>query len=306
VGRIAFALAIAGLLSFATAEQSLAQQSLALENCPQLSESAERRLIEEHLFGGAPSGDDLLVRRPYVAAYDAEHRVPRWVAWHAIPEYRNPPTRSGRWATFHGDDDVTRPVVSDDYLGLLGSRRNIARGHLAPHFISGGDRDGDGRRAARDIDDACTVFEINLMSNIAPQFHNRLNGAGGLWGGLESRLRTRLRRGQSFHLIAGTIFGDDPDLVGPDHDIAVPDMFFQIVITEDEEVVPFLFAHPTKLGQAGCLLRQQLQACITTIDEIEQLSGLDFFGGFVAGDVAQLQAPDGAANWQTILARRTP
>src|SRR3546814_1893293 len=84
------------------------------------------------------------------------------------------------------------------------------------------------------IEDACTVFEFNYMSNIAPQLHSRFNGSGGLWYKLETRIRERVAgKGKSVHIIAGTVFGDgDAHVVGPDEDIFVPHMFYQIIISE--------------------------------------------------------------------------
>lgn len=184
---------------------SLHTDPLAAENCPPLSEAKKTRLVDQHVFGGPPSRGALLVRRAYVTSYDAPHRVPRWTAWEATPAFRETPARTGRWATFRIDDEVGNPVRSDDYNGLEQSRLNLARGHMAPYFISGGDRDGDGRLAERDIDDACTIYEINFMSDIAPQNQDHLNGSGGLWGNLESKLRSAMTRGRSFHVIADDV-----------------------------------------------------------------------------------------------------
>lgn len=285
---------------------SLAQSQIVFENCSDPTAAEARRLVDLHVYGGAPSGEGLLVRRGYVAVYDENYRIPRWTAWQAIPDYRRTPARTGKWNAFHPDVDVQNPVVHADYDGLAATARNLARGHIAPHFISGGDRDSDGRLAVRDIDDACTVFEINLMSNVTPQMQNSFNGSGGEWGRLEGRIRRALTRGQSFHIIAGPILNDDPVLVGPHRDIALPAMFFQIVISDDDEVVPFLFGHPSTLDGAGCVLRrtQPLTNCISTIADIERLTGLDFFSEFSSADERAMETQDGVANWQEIEQRR--
>jgi transposase len=67
-------------------------------------------------------------------------------AWHVVPEYLDTPKRKGRWANFRTDPDIANPVEDDDYNGLL-EDFDIARGHIAPYFISGGDRDDDGKDA---------------------------------------------------------------------------------------------------------------------------------------------------------------
>lgn len=54
------------------------------------------------------------------------------------------------------------------------------------------DRDHDGYEKdfkVEDIDDASTVFEINAMSNVAPQFYDKFNFSSGVWWNLEYDVR---------------------------------------------------------------------------------------------------------------------
>ena len=278
--------------------------------CPALSEEDKSALVAEHLFGGAPSSGAILIRRGYVTEYDAARRVPRWAAWHAAPDYLDTPEREGRWKSFRTDPDVGNPVRNGDYTGLKAAF-DYARGHIVPYFISGGDRDDDGQDAEietennlpiEDIDDACTVFEINYMSNVAPQLHGAFNGAGGLWFELETIVRTKLIGAVTpLRIIAGTIFGDaDIHKVGPDEDIHVPHMFYKIVIA-DSGVVPFLFIHKAQIGDKGCGLDAALETCIVKLADIEALTGLDFFAGLPDTDEALLEGTDGRAVWQVLL-----
>jgi endonuclease G len=288
---------------------SLSPAIAVAQPCPDLSAFAKARLIEEHVFGGLPSEGDVLVRRGYVLSYDDAHRVPRWAAWHASPDYRSIPDRDvSRWGSFHEDPDLTNPVEDDDYNGLYNSEDNFARGHIVPYYISGGDRDRDGQSAAdaegddlADLDDACTVFEIMYMSNIAPQYHYDFNGSGGLWYELESDLRELIDdQGASFHIIAGSIFGDDIQYVGPEDDrtIGVPDMFFKIVIT-DQGPIGFLFAHRRQLVPEACPLEAELVDCIVPISVIEAASGLDVFNAFAQLE-DDFEAIEGRALWHTL------
>ena len=279
------------------------------QSCPDLSPVQRAQLIERHVFGGLPSEGDVLVRRGYVLSYDEAHRVPRWAAWHAAPDYRSIPDRDvSRWGSFHEDPDLTDPVEEDNYNGLFNSDDNFARGHIVPYYIAGGDRDGDGQSAAdaegddlADLDDACTVFEIMYMSNIAPQYHYDFNGSGGLWYALETELRDLIDQGAQFHIIAGTIFGaNDIQYVGPEDDrtIGVPDMFFKIVVT-DQGPVGFLFAHRRRLVPEACPLEAELADCIVPIARIEAAAGLDLFSGLAQLE-DELEAIDGETLWQTL------
>lgn len=258
------------------------------QDCPPLSPVEQARSIDRNLLGGIPTDGEVLVRRGYVAEYDPQHRTPRWVAWRALPSYRETPRRDGRWSSFRADPDISNPVVTGDYNGLFASEDNFARGHLAPYFISGGDRDGDGLLAAGpdgetplDFDDQCAVYEFNYMTNIAPQYHRRFNGfergdGEGLWYQLETDVRSMVEFGRSFHIIAGTIYGSDGvQFVGPDGDIGVPDMFYKVVIG-DEGPVAFLFTHRRQLDANACPLDAELADCIVPFEIIESLTGLDF------------------------------
>jgi endonuclease G len=275
-------------------------------DCPALSDAARTDLMNEHVFGGSPSGQTPLVRRAYATEYDPATRTPRWTAWHFSQDYRQTPTRRGVWKAFRRDGDVQNPVVDDDFVGMVNTDGELHRGHIAPYFISGGDRDGDGRYAASgpqnlerdDLDDACTVFEINLMTNIAPQLE-AFNGSGGAWYELESAIRDLADAGHDIHIIAGTIFGANPQRRGPNNDIAVPDLFYQIVVI-DGEAIPFLFVHRRRLGTNGCARTAELETCIASIGAIEQLAHLDFFAGLSAARERSLESTDGSAAWAAL------
>lgn len=121
------------------------------QNCPPLTQSQRTALRNEHLYGGQPSPGPVLVRRAYITQYDTVHRMPRWTAWQAAPDYLHPPNRSGQWATFRTDPNVANPVRTTDYNGV--GALDMARGHMVPYSISGGDRDHDGLRAPNDLYD---------------------------------------------------------------------------------------------------------------------------------------------------------
>jgi endonuclease G len=268
-----------------------------------LTAADQARFRAEHLFGGQPIAGPVSVRRAYVTQYDPAHRVPRWVAWTERASYRSSIDRHGRWATFRDDPGLASPVHDHDYDGLE-KDLDYARGHMTPYFISGGDRNSNGRTGTTDDFDACTVFEVNYMSNVTPQSQSHFNGAGGLWYALETIERDRiLPRGIVLHVIAGTIFGPDPQMVGPHHDIAVPDMFYRILVT-DQGAIPFLFVHRRRLGPAGCDLSARLEACIVTVADIERLTGADFFNGLGDARERAIESSDGAALWRVLSVRR--
>jgi hypothetical protein len=106
--------------------------------------------------------------------------------------------------------------------------------------------------------------------------------------------------GVPIHIIAGTLFGDAPVTTAGNGQIPVPHMFFQILITP-YGVVPFLFVHTAKIGQHGCELDDELEACIVAITDVEAVTGLDFFNAFSDDFEAVLQTPDGPLVWQVLV-----
>ena len=261
----------------------------------ELSESDRTMLLGRHLVHGELSKGSVLVRRAYVTEYDAARRLPRWAAWYAAGEFRPPPKRDGIWKNFHPDPQVPDPVVHGDY-----THSGFSRGHIVPYYISGGDRNGNGkdaecsvedqergmdedcltveRRPVQDPYDACTVFEVNYMSNITPQYQSGFNGSGGLWYELERIVRNAIdREEKAFNLVAGPVFSNDSvRKIGPHSDIHVPHSFFKVVI-HDGMPLAFLFAHDREANGPGCPLHAELRDCVVSVDKVEMATGLDFF-----------------------------
>ncbi len=296
----------AAIVGVCVAFTSLVASAQAQADCKITSASAKSKLIKEHVLGGVPSENKLLVRRGYVTDYDVKHRIPIWTAWRVEADFLESPVRKGKWKTFRTDTEVTNPVVDDDYLGLEKSL-GYARGHMAPYFISGGDRNKNGQYAAKDAYDACTVYEINYMSNVAPQLHREFNGSGGLWYRLETHIREDIaRNGKSVHVIAGTILGeDDAYVVGPAKDIFVPNMFYQVVVSK-EGAVPFLFVHHIRIGSKGCDLDAKLETCIVRLSDVERVAGIKLFPDLAPADKAWLENSNGREVWETLIGAVEP
>ena len=261
----------------------------------------QKALVDTHCPYGLPSSDNVLVRQGYVAAYDPDRRIPLWAAYHAHPDYRPAPERKSRVKSFRKDPDVTNAVVDDDYNGLLSSR-GFARGHLAPYFIMGGDRNDSGLGANRtgesDEHDEKTVFQANFMSNIAPQHHLGFNGGSGVWYEVETYIREKVvDKGWEAHVIAGCVLGPKSmEKVGPDGDIEVPPAFFQIVSFPTEEgdypiVLAFLLPHHR-------IAHGDPEDFLVSVDVIEALTGLNFFSELDDDFEEWIEGVDTFENWE--------
>ena len=87
----------------------------------------------DHAYGGIPSGGAYVERQGYIIQFDAEHKTPRWVAYHVKPEHLDTPDRKKhKWGKFRDDPDMIGEATEDDYKGQFRTWRNYAKGHLAP------------------------------------------------------------------------------------------------------------------------------------------------------------------------------
>ncbi len=257
--------------------------------------SASPELIEEHVFGGLPSEDDLMVRTAYVLDYDADRKAPRWVAYHLNANYRQTPKRTGKWSSYRNDPDRTDEPREADYRGVFQDEiRNYARGHLAPFMISGGDRDGDGKildadkdgivEAGDDPDEADTVKQVNFHSNLTPQHHHAFNGSGGVWFEIEERVRELQEEHGEVWVFAGPVFGPgNYDIIG--NDVHVAPMFFQIIIWETNANEPDMEAYlmPHHQRDHGSIAEH-----LVSVRHIEAMTGLNFFPDLALGDAERM------------------
>jgi len=249
-----------------------------------------------HAYGGIPSGGAFVERNAYIIQFDPIHKTPRWVAYHVKPEYLDTPSRGEQWAKFRNDPDIIGEATEKDYKDQFNTWRNYAKGHLAPYFISGGDRDNDGTNAeGGDPDDAKTVYQIMYMSNMAPQHHDNFNGVGGLWYEAETYIRDTLLKAQQKEVwvFDGCIYGPGSyDKIGAG--VEVPPMFFKIVITETEgkaKVLAFLFPHQIKK-------HGDIQDYLVSVNLIEAMTGLDFFPDLHTEEWEQGERKSTWENWE--------
>lgn len=296
-----------------------------LKSCAKLiTPEVKQQLIEEHIRYGLPSEDNLEVTQSYITAYDSVHNVPKWTAWHATKEYLDTPIgihnkqRVGVWARFR-TDPLHPNVKPNDYTGWF-KVSDIIKGHLTPYFVSGGDRNDNGKDAeiegsskVEDAFDACATFEINSMSNITPQYQHSFNGSGGAWFALESKVRNVLREGRDLNEIAGTIFLKNEPIkyIGnrkrpsSTWDIGIPHGFYKIILDNNtHKAFAFLFGHDlhvpggcdTRTG-SGKKIKRKPSQCMASISQIEKLSGLTFFPKLSAAEKNKLFSSNTAGEW---------
>ncbi|MBI2496945.1 MAG: DNA/RNA non-specific endonuclease [Opitutae bacterium] len=206
-----------------------------------------------HVYGGAPVGGPLrvLANTGYVVGYSDLLGDPLWAAYRVRDtDLKDSPPRPEQFALDPRTVARIDPAVYD--------RSGYDRGHLAPNYAIA-TRYGPQAQA-----------ETFLMSNVMPQKHG-LNA--GLWKSLEQKIATSYpgRFGEVW-VIAGPVFGPRPDKLR--RRVAVPEACYMIIVDEsDGRIRAEAFVFPQDP------VSTQLDTYLTSIDEIERRTGLDFLAG---------------------------
>ena len=205
----------------------------------------------EHLLYGIPMEPDLLLdRKGFAIGYSRRHRQAIWVSYMLTAAHLESPQVARRGA-FKADPAVKfRPVRPNDY-----TRTGYDRGHLAP--------------AADMTYSVDTMKHSFFMTNISPQ----LPGCNrGIWKRLESQVRLWALRERQLYVVTGPVFADGAHTMGKT-DIPVPVAFYKVILdmTPPMKMIGFVIPNqPTK---------RRLQSFVVSVDDVEALTGCDFFSG---------------------------
>lgn len=199
----------------------------------------------------ALSEEDYIVEyEGYTSSYDMFTKTPEWVAYELTKdETYGDAAREGKF--FSPDERVLLPQPDDyDYRGS-----GWTRGHLAP---------------AADFrwnDDA--MWDTFHFTNCCPQ-NKDLNE--GMWNTLEKKCRTWARRYGSVYIVTGPVIGENIYGTIGKNKVTVPDAFFKAVMVHDGnhwQSIAFVMNNSSR--------NPNMQKCAMTVDELEKLTGFDFF-----------------------------
>ena len=204
------------------------------------------------------SDDYLIDKGIYVLSYNSERNLANWVAW------RLDATDLGtfeRTDHFRSETDLPTTfyhVKSSDY-----TNSGFDRGHLCPSA------DRTATAAAND-----TTF---LMTNMHPQLH-ALNA--GAWSEMETFERSLAVPGKNVYIVAGPLFPTTPSTIG--HGVQVPSASYKVMIVLNSGEGPSDVTTTTPIYAAVMpnvenVNDQAWTTYMTSVDNVEQLSGYDFF-----------------------------
>ncbi|MFH6770016.1 DNA/RNA non-specific endonuclease [Gaetbulibacter aquiaggeris] len=148
------------------------------------------------------------------------------------------------------------------------------RGHLCP----AGDRNYS----------KAVYKETFLTSNISPQEHE-FNA--GIWNTLEQKVRYWAVKYEGVFVVTGGVLEKDLKTIGEEH-VAVPNQFYKIILDNNKGKMKMLaFLMPNKNSDKA------LYEFVVSVDDIEVLTGIDFFPELGDSLESQLEASSSYKNW---------
>ena len=204
-----------------------------------------------HLAYGIPGKADAIVERTgYALGYIEQHEQAAWVIY--VISKNQILTKNAERSNYSFRRDPAIPTGSastSDY-----TRSGFDRGHLAP--------------AADMAYSEETMRDSFYMTNISPQ---RPGFNRGIWKDLEAWARqTAIKEGMVV-IVTGPVFpSQNAETIGKNK-VTVPTHFYKIIydLTPPQKMIGFLL--PNKKSD------KPLRVFAVSVDEIERLTGLDFF-----------------------------
>ena len=211
--------------------------------------------------------EQILVRTGYITSYNKDTRCPNWTAWRLTSDHTSGPYKR-KGVSFHEDDEVPFPKAQNaDY-----QRSGYDRGHMCPS--------GDNKWSQQAQED-CFLF-----TNMCPQSHDLNSGD---WNDLEQKCRKWAEREGSIYIVCGPVFRQKKT-IGRSK-VAVPDGFYKVVLCMNGTPKAIGFYYDNEDG------RRPLSAYVHTVDDIERMTGIDFFASLPDAIENRVEAYADAKEW---------
>lgn len=194
--------------------------------------------------------EKILRRLGYTVSYNEKSRNPNWVAWHL--------TKNHTYGSFQRKNEVF--AEDDDIQGVRATNMDYYnsrydRGHMCPA--------GDNKW------DKTAMEQSFLFTNICPQNHG-LNKYE--WNDLEIQCREWAREYGAIDIVCGPVYSEtgEQKTIGRNK-VWVPDAFFKVILCRQDKpkTIGFIYRNEG--------VKQTKAEALRSVDEIETLTGIDFF-----------------------------
>lgn len=186
----------------------------------------------------------------YTVSFDENSKLPVWVAYElTADETDGPINRNGR--NFRPDERIQlKQADSFDYKGS-----GWSRGHMAP----AGDFKWDDK----------AMWDTFYYTNCCPQDETLNNGS---WQTLEKKVRSLARKYKSVYVVTGPLVGKNEYGRIGSHGVVVPDAFYKALLVYKDDGY-----HAIGFVMYNIPDTQRLIDCYLSINDLETISGIDFF-----------------------------
>lgn len=215
--------------------------------------------------------EQILERKGYTTSYNSKSKTPNWVAWHLTKAHTYGDNQRKN-EVFFEDETIAQDLraTNNDYYN---SRYD--RGHMCPA--------GDNKW------DAQAMRESFLFTNICPQNHG-LNKYE--WNDLEIQCRDWAREYGAIDIVCGPLFPStgDQKTIGRSK-VWVPEAFFKVILCRQgkPKAIGFIYRNEG--------VKQTPEEALHTVDEIEALTGIDFFPSLDDDIETRIEAKADLTDW---------
>lgn len=228
---------------------------------------ADDKLVMQTSPKGTP--EQILKRTGYVASYNKTTLLPNWVAWHLTAERtEGSAKRSG--VDFAEDTEVPEPRATDwDYYNS-----GYDRGHMCP--------------AADNKWSKKAMEESFLFTNMCPQNGNLNRGD---WNEMEMACRKWAKKYGDLYIVCGPILYKGKHKTIGNNKVVVPEAFFKVVLRtgDDPQAIGFIYKNTSG--------NRPKDSYVNTVDEVERITGIDFFPSLPDNVEKNVEATADIANW---------
>lgn len=226
-------------------------------------------VAEELAIPAYSSKDTIIQHTGYTLSYSEEHEQPYWVAY-VLTADEVFAASNDRNDNFREDPAVpTGSATLADYKGS-----GYDRGHLCP--------------AADQAWSAIAMDDSFFLSNMSPQTH-AFNA--GIWLNLESAVRTMAAQNQEICVVTGPVLTDGPYKTIGANKVSVPNYYYKVILDyygSEKKAIGFVLKQDSK---------GKLESFAVSVDDVEKLTGIDFFPLLDDAEEKQLEANYDVSLW---------
>lgn len=214
----------------------------------------------------AVEDNQIVSHKAYTLSYNNKYEQADWVYYLLTRDMINGEVE--RTDDFREDETIELgSAVKADY-----TRSGYDRGHLCPS--------ADVRH---DLEAQSETFYMSNMSPQAPGFNR------GVWKELEEQTREYTLTHDSVYIVTGPVLMEGLKTIGRVNNVAVPEYYYKILYSPKDggKMLGYLMKNDKLLGEPNDY--------IVPVDEIEKMSGLDFFPEIKAEE--SLEGKKGDLSW---------